>query len=155
MELHKGQAVTPISIVIPAIYEITTLDRMFPELYGGAMDIIKNASETLFNRLVWLTAKKDQAGIADKLANEQEVDEIYGLGDAGLFDEFFYFLRFATIEVADITMAKEVIEQAITNLGEHARIVSIAIDRGFMDGKLLWWLNREGIIYLFYKYTIV
>ena len=46
-------------------------------------------------------------------------------------------MRFATIEVADITLAKEVIEQAITNLGEHARIVSIAMDRGFMDGKLL------------------
>ena len=66
---------------------------MSSELYGEAMDIIKNASETIFNRLVWLTAKRDQAGIADKLANEQEVDEIYGLGDAGLFDEFFHFLR--------------------------------------------------------------
>lgn len=308
------------------------------------MDIIKNASETIFNRLVWLTAKRDQAGIAEKLANEQEVDEIYGLGDAGLFDEFFHFLReldimqileqlaprrhrkrqspvpfsaimliylmrivaglkffhhigpvllqsqplmhlvgfngrqvkqgvnrrsldkssrdwedknntgiirgpicpefiasfmvaiagntlerifnkvisilaaksffprkinalldasdlestercegrgkvtkekapelrrrkgrvkkikvtvfgfkiwvvwdpnsglpiamrFATIEAADITLAKEVIEQAITNLGRHAKIVSIAMDRGFMDGKLLWWLNSEGIIF--------
>ncbi len=44
---------------------------MFSELYGGAMDIIKNASETIFKRLVWLTARRDQAGIADKLANEQ------------------------------------------------------------------------------------
>ena len=309
----------------------------------GTMDIVKNASETIFKRLVWLTAKRDQAGIAEKLANEEEVDEIYGLGDAGLFDEFFHFLRkldimkileqlaplrhrkrqspvpfsaiiliylmrivaglkffhhtgpvllqsqslmqlvgfnghqvkegvnrrsldksskdwegknntgirgpicpefiasfmvaiagntlervfnkvisilaaksffprkidvlldasdlestercegrgkvtkekapelrrrkrrvkkikvtvfgfkiwvvwdpnsglpiamrFATIETADITLAKEVIDQAITNLGGHARIVSIAIDRGFMDGKLLWWLNREGIIF--------
>ena len=83
----------PNSIVIPDTYATTALDRMFSELYGGAMDIIKNASETIFNRLVWLTAKRDQAGIADKLANEQEVDEIYGLGDAGLFDEFFHFLR--------------------------------------------------------------
>ena len=57
------------------------------------MDIIKNASETIFKRLVWHTAKRDQAGIAEKLANEQEVHEIYGLGDAGLFDEFFCFLR--------------------------------------------------------------
>ena len=316
---------------------------MFFELYGGAMDIIKNASETIFKRLVWLTAKRDQAGIAERLANEREVDEIYGLGDAGLFDEYFHFLRelgimkileqlsprrhrkrqspvpfsaimliylmrivaglkffhhvgpvllqsqslmhlvgfngyqikqgvnrrsldkssrawedknntgirgpicpefiasfmvaiagntlervfnkiisilaakaffprkidalldasdlestercegrgkvtkkkapelrrrkgrikkikvtvfgfkiwvvwdpnsglpiamrFATIEAADITLAKEVIEQAITNLGGYARIVSIAMDRGFMDGKLLWWLNSEGIIF--------
>jgi len=319
------------------------LDRQLFVLYGRAMDIIKNASETIFKRLVWLTAKRDQAGIAEKLANEQEVDEIYGLGDAGLFDEFFCFLRelgimkvleqlaprrhrkrkspipfsavmliylmrivaglkffhhigpvllqsqslmhiagfngrqvkqganrrslnrsktdwedknntgirgpvcpefiasfivsianntlervfnkiisilaaksffprkikavldasdlesteqcegrgkvtkekapelrrrrgrikkirvtvfgfkiwvvwdpnsgipiamrFATIETSDITLAREVIEQAITNLGDHAGIVSIAIDRGFMDGKLLWWLNSKGIIF--------
>ena len=56
-------------------------------------------------------------------------------------------MRFATIEVSDITMAKEVIEQAILNLGDHAKIVSIAIDRGFMDGKLLWWLDQIGIIF--------
>ena len=57
------------------------------------MDIIKSASETIFKRLVWHTAKRDQAGIAEELVNEQEVHEIYGLGDAGLFDEFFCFLR--------------------------------------------------------------
>ena len=52
-------------------------------------------------------------------------------------------MRFATIEAHDITLAKEVIAQAITNLGEYAAIVSIAIDRGFMCGKLLWWLNSK------------
>ena len=307
------------------------------------MDIKKSASETIFKRLVWHTAKRDQAGIAEELANEQEVHEIYGLGDAGLFDEFFCFLRelgimksleqlaprrhrkressvsfstvmliylmrivaglkffyhagpvllqsqslmhlvgfngreikegvnrrsldksatdwedknntgirgpvcpefiasfivaiagktlervfnkvisilaahsffprkikvlldasdlessekckgrgkvtkekspelrrrrgrvkkisvtvfgfkiwvvwdptsrlpiamrFATIETSDITLAREVIGQAITNLGEHAGIASIAMDRGFMDGKLLWWLNSMGVIF--------
>ena len=307
------------------------------------MDIIKTASETIFQRLAWHTAERDQAGIAEELANEQEIHEIYGLGDAGLFDEFFCFLReleimkvleqlaprrhrkrqspvpfsavmliylmriiaglnffyhigpvllqsqslmhlvgfngrevkqgvnrrsldkssanredknnteirgpvcpefiasfivaiagktlervfnkiisilaahsffprkikalldasdlesteqckgrgkvtkekapelrrrkgrikkirvtvfgfkiwviwdpnsrlpiamrFATIETHDILLTKEVIAQAITNLGEHAKIVSIAMDRGFMDGKLLWWLNSKGIIF--------
>jgi len=319
------------------------LDSQPLALYAGDMDIIKNASETIFKRLVWHTAKRDQAGIAEKLANEQEVHEIYGLGDAGLFDEFFCFLgelgimkvleqlaprrhrnrqspvpfsavmliylmrivaglkffyhtgpvllqsqslmrvvgfnghevkqgvnrrsldksktdwgdknntairgpvcpefiasfivaissktlervfnkiisilaansffprkikalldasdlesteqcegrgkvtkekapelrrrrgrikkimvtvfgfkiwvvwdpnsglpiamRFATIEISDITLAREVIDQAITNLGESAGIVSIAMDRGFMCGKLLWWLNSKGIIF--------
>lgn len=56
-------------------------------------------------------------------------------------------LRFTTIEVADVTLAREVIEQAISNLGEHAVIASIAIDRGFMDGTLLWWLNTIDIIF--------
>jgi len=307
------------------------------------MDIIKNASETIFKRPVWHTARRDQAGIAQKLANEREVHEIYGPGDAGLFDEFFCFLsepgimkvleqlaprrhrkrqspvpfsavmliylmrivaglkffyhagpvllqsqalmhlagfnghqvkqgvnrrsldkskanwedknntairgpvcpefiasfivaiagrtlervfnktisilaansffprkihalpdasdlestgrcegrgkvtrekapelrrrrgrikkirvtvfgfkiwvvwdpnsglpiamRFAAIETGDVVLAREVIEQAVTNLGEHAGIVSIAMDRGFMDGKLLWWLNSKGIIF--------
>ena len=307
------------------------------------MNIIKNASETIFQRLAWHTAERDQAGIAEELANEQEIHEIYGLGDAGLFDEFFCFLRelgimkvleqlaprrhrkrqspvpfsavmliylmriiaglnffyhigpvllqsqslmhlvgfngrevkkgvnrrsldkssadwedknnteirgpvcpefiasfivaiagktlervfnkiisilaahsffprkikvlldasdlesteqcegrgqvtkekapelrrrrgrikkirvtvfgfkiwviwdpnsrlpiamrFATIETHDVILAKEVIAQAITNLGEHAKIVSIAMDRGFMDGKLLWWLKSMDIIF--------
>ncbi|MEA2039190.1 MAG: hypothetical protein U9N82_05110, partial [Thermodesulfobacteriota bacterium] len=73
-------------------YRTSGLDRQLFALYGGAMDIIKNASETIFKRLVWHTAKRDQAGIAEELSNEQEVHEIYGLGDAGLFDEFFCFL---------------------------------------------------------------
>ncbi|MBT4288429.1 MAG: transposase, partial [Deltaproteobacteria bacterium] len=36
---------------------------------------------------------------------------------------------------------------AISNLSDHAKIVSIAIDRGFMDGKLLWWLDNKGITF--------
>ena len=324
-------------------YETLVFDKLTSHLYSTGMNIIKNASETIFTRLAWQTAKRDQAGIAKELANEQEIHEIYGLGDAGLFDEFFCFLRelgimkileqlsprgrckrqspvpfsailliylmrmiaglqffyhcgpvllqsqslmhlvgfngheikqgvnrrsvdksskgwddkkntsirgpvcpefiasfivaiagrtlervfnkvvsilaensffprkikalldasdlesterckgrgkvtkekapelrhrrgrikkirvtvfgfkiwvvwdpnshlplamrFATIETNELVLAKEVIEQAITNLGEHAKIVSIAMDRGFMDGKLLWWLNSMGIIF--------
>jgi len=58
-------------------------------MYAGGMDIIKSASETIFKRLAWHTAKRDQAGIAEELVNEDKIHEIYGLGDAGLFDEFF------------------------------------------------------------------
>ena len=56
-------------------------------------------------------------------------------------------LRFRTIEVADVNLAQEIIEQAVINLGDHANLTSIAIDRGFMDGALLWWLESEGIIF--------
>jgi len=52
-------------------------------------------------------------------------------------------MRFATIEVGDINYAREVIQQAVSNLGSHAGIVSVALDRGFIDGRLLWWLNTE------------
>jgi hypothetical protein len=54
-------------------------------------------------------------------------------------------VRFATIETPDIALAQEVVAQAIANLGEHARIVSIAFDRGFIDGAFLWWIDRQGI----------
>ncbi|MBE9521369.1 MAG: transposase [Proteobacteria bacterium] len=56
-------------------------------------------------------------------------------------------LRFTTIEVADVNLARDVIEQAVINLGEHATIASMAMDRGFMDGTLLWWLDTMDIIF--------
>jgi hypothetical protein len=56
-------------------------------------------------------------------------------------------MRFATIEVHDINLAQEVVQQAIDNLGEHAKITSLAIDRGFTDGAFLWWLSCEGITF--------
>jgi hypothetical protein len=43
-------------------------------------------------RLTWCTALKDQAGITKDLADGKDVEEVYGLGEAGLFDEFFCFL---------------------------------------------------------------
>ena len=52
-------------------------------------------------------------------------------------------MRFATIEVADITMAKELVQQAVDNLGDNARIVSLAFDRGFIDGAFMWWLHND------------
>ena len=42
---------------------------------------------------MWRTAIKDQAGVAENLAKKQVVHEVYGLGDAGLLDMFFCFLR--------------------------------------------------------------
>lgn len=56
-------------------------------------------------------------------------------------------IRFTTINIDDTKLAKEVIQQAITNLSDHAKITSIAIDRGFMDGILLWWLNSKEITF--------
>lgn len=50
-------------------------------------------------------------------------------------------MRFATIETADLKLAKEVIIQAVANLGSHTTIASIAMDRGFTDGALWWWLH--------------
>jgi len=56
-------------------------------------------------------------------------------------------VRFTTIEVGDVIMAQEVVAQAIKNLGEHARLASLAFDRGFIDGKFMWWLNSQKVIF--------
>lgn len=56
-------------------------------------------------------------------------------------------LRFSTINVADIDLAQEVVAQAIDNLGEHATLESLAFDRGFIDGKFMWWLEQNGVIF--------
>lgn len=51
------------------------------------------ASQNIADRLVWHTAGRDQAGIAKELAEGKDIPEVYGLGDAGLFEEFFFFLE--------------------------------------------------------------
>ncbi|RPJ18694.1 MAG: hypothetical protein EHM26_09320 [Desulfobacteraceae bacterium] len=56
------------------------------------MDLIKRASQRIAERLTWCTAHRDQAAIAKDLADGKDISEVYGLGEAGLFDEFFYFL---------------------------------------------------------------
>jgi hypothetical protein len=65
-----------------------------PVVYGNhdPMDLINEASQNIADRLTWHTANRDQAGIAKNLADGQDIPEVYGLGEAGLFDEFFYFL---------------------------------------------------------------
>jgi hypothetical protein len=52
-------------------------------------------------------------------------------------------LCFATIETADLKLAREVVLQARTNLGTHATLVSLAFDRGFTDGAFWWWLHHD------------
>lgn len=56
------------------------------------MDLIKRASQRIAERLTWCIAHRDQVGIAKDLAEGKDISEVYGLGEAGLFDEFFYFL---------------------------------------------------------------
>ena len=56
------------------------------------MNLIEDASQKITQRLIWFTALKNQAGIATDLADGKDVEEVYGLGEAGLFDEFFSFL---------------------------------------------------------------
>ena len=51
------------------------------------------AAEKVAERLSWCTARRDQSGIARDISEGKDIPEVYGLGEAGLFDEFFYFLE--------------------------------------------------------------
>jgi hypothetical protein len=48
-----------------------------------------------------------------------------------------------TIEKAENVHVRTLVDQAIENLEGHSEIVSMALDRGFLDGDLLSWLYRE------------
>jgi hypothetical protein len=48
-----------------------------------------------------------------------------------------------TIETAETTPARALIEQAQENVKGYSEIVSCAVDRGFLDGDFLWWLKHD------------
>jgi hypothetical protein len=48
-----------------------------------------------------------------------------------------------TIEKPECEHARQLVEQAQKNLEGYARIVSVALDRGFLDGDFLYWLKHE------------
>jgi hypothetical protein len=52
-------------------------------------------------------------------------------------------MTLASIETAEVAPVKELVRQAKENLAGHAVIGNVAVDRGFLDGDLLWWLEHE------------
>ena len=63
------------------------------------MSLIADASQKIADRLTWHTANRDQAGIAKDLADGKDIPEVYGLGEAGLFDEFFVVLIYNVLNL--------------------------------------------------------
>ena len=49
--------------------------------------------ETLCNRLFWHTAERDDANVADHLFHRHEMDVVYAMDEATLFDSFFNYLQ--------------------------------------------------------------
>jgi hypothetical protein len=52
-------------------------------------------------------------------------------------------MRQDTIEKSEGEHARAVVDQAWENLGGNSRLVSLCLDRGFLDGDLLWWLKND------------
>ena len=53
------------------------------------------------------------------------------------------------INITDNTHAYEVLDQACKNLKGYSTIHSVAFDRGFLDGKLLWKIDKEADIIVY------
>lgn len=101
------------------------------------MNLINDASQKIAGRLTWHTANRDQAGIAKDIADGNDIPEVYGLGEAGLFDEFFCFLdRFG---FKDLFMRLD--PKSKQREPKSPLLLLIVVFA------LLWWLNSEGITF--------
>jgi len=49
--------------------------------------------ETIYDRLFWHTAERDDAKVADHLYHRREMDVVYAMDEATLFDSFFNYLQ--------------------------------------------------------------
>jgi len=49
------------------------------------------------------------------------------------------------IQDHDGSFPRDLVTQARTNLGSHARLRCVLCDRGFLDGADLWWLTQQGL----------
>jgi len=132
------------------VVAILAAKSFFPQKIHALLDASEIQSTELCEGCGMITKEKVPELRRRKLRIRKVLETVFGFKIWVLWDpnsRLPLAMRFATIEVGDINYAREVIEQAITNLGNHANIASIAFDRGFMDGQLLWWLNSKGIIF--------
>ena len=87
--------------------------------------IMKNlrarAAEKIAERLSWCTAKRDQSGITKDLSEGKDIQEVYGLGEAGLFDEFFYFMD--EHGISDLFGMLEPRRERSSNVSFHAALL--------------------------------
>lgn len=70
--------------------------------------------ETLCNRLFWHTAQHDDAAVADYLYHRREMDVVYAMDEATLFDSFFTCLQ--EIEVFPLLDNLDPLKQKIRNV---------------------------------------
>ncbi len=76
----------------------------------------------------WQTATRDDAEVARPLHATRAMDQV------------------SPLNVADHAHAYAVVEQARQNVEGYATLRSLALDRGFLDGKLLSKLDGDGIV---------
>jgi len=61
--------------------------------------------ETLCNRLFWHTAERNDAIVADHLFHHREMDVVYAMDEATLFDSFFNFWNISILKTKQEKMS--------------------------------------------------
>lgn len=118
----------------------------FPKMVHGTMDASEIQSTELCEGCGMVKKEKGPELRLRKGRIKKVWERVFGFKIWVLWDPASCLplaMRFATIEIADIKFAKEVVTQAVANLGSHATLASIAFDRGFTDGTFWWWLHNE------------
>ncbi len=95
-------------------------------------NLVSRTAENVAERLSWCTAKRDQSGIAKDIAEGNDIPEIYGLGEAGLFDEFFHFLE--ELGIQNMFKTLEPLRERGSYVSFHAVVLIYlmrALPRGF------------------------
>jgi hypothetical protein len=69
------------------------LTNSLPYAYSVFMLIREQMQNTLIQRLFWHTAERDECKVAHHLFCRKEMDTVYTLDEATLFDFFFHYLR--------------------------------------------------------------
>jgi hypothetical protein len=110
-----------------SLREFTRLLGVRLTAFGGAVlwthdELRARASETILERLTWSVATRDQPGIAQSLADGDDISEIYGLGEATVVDEFFCFLD--ELEITELFPALDPHRtQRASNVNFHATLL--------------------------------
>jgi hypothetical protein len=91
--VSKGTTNCAYLIDIITLFRFTDLTNRLLYAYPVVMMTREQMQNTLIERLFWHTAERDDAKVAHHLFNHKEMDTVYTLDEATLFDFFFHYLR--------------------------------------------------------------
>jgi len=145
-------AITPSALerVFNAAIRILAAQHFFPKKIHALLDATEVESTERCEGCGKVSKEKPPELRARKGRLRKVVETVFGFKAWMVWDPHSRLplaIRFATIEVADVDWAQEVVAQAIENLAGHARIASLAFDRGFLDGHFWWWVHQQGITF--------
>lgn len=116
----------------------------FPQRVTGILDGTDLETTARYEGCGQATRKRK---ITDKRGKVQEIEvTVYGWKLLVLIEATTTMplaAKVVKIEDHEATFTRELVLQAQTNLGDHARLRRVLFDRGFLDGADLWWLDQQ------------